>query len=130
MPIWFDLANIDTLHNMRCVLNCNTEFNLPIVTYTGARVGCHYWEVSLTKGKCAAFLLYLPPVPEHSRKSVQPSYCILHLSHNILKKLCSLLIRSSTSCRKFFKCTVWLQHCLHLLFCIVHNNQHWHYHYV
>jgi hypothetical protein len=66
----------------------NTEFNLPIVTYTGARVGCHYWEVSLTRGKCAAFLLDVPPVPEHSRKSALPSYWTLHQSQNILEVCC------------------------------------------
>ena len=70
----FDAPTYSTLIKQMEYKFPNTEFNFPIVTYTGARFGCHYWEVSLTNGKCAAFLLYLPPVPEHPRKSVQPSY--------------------------------------------------------
>ena len=69
-----------------------TEFYLPIVTYTGARVGRHYWEVSLTRGTCAAFLSDVPPVPEQSRRSAQPSYWTFHQSQNILE-VCWLAAR-------------------------------------
>ena len=70
----------------------STEFDLPIVTYTGAKVGRHYWEVSLTRGTCAAFLSDVPPVPEHSRRSAQPYYCPFHQSQNILE-VCWLAAR-------------------------------------
>ena len=65
-----------------------TVFNLPVVTYTGGKVARHYWEVSLTRRKCAAFLLDVPPVPVRSRKSAQPSYPTFHQSQNILEIRC------------------------------------------
>ena len=70
----------------------STEFDLPIVTYTGAKVGRHYWEVSLTRGTCAAFLSDVPPVPEQSRRSAQPSYWTVHQSQYILE-VCWLAAR-------------------------------------